>query len=215
MVKREKYLQAARRKTVTNHLFLCAFFIHDFYSGFCGVNMTIEFKEFPKMARWSRDIVITEKIDGSNASIYIGPNGEFLTGSRTRWITPEDDNFGFSKWAHENKEELLQLGEGVHFGEWWGAGIQRKYNIGEKRFSLFNTHRWDESRPSCCHVVPVLYQGPNDAGVIESVINALALTGSIAAPGFMNPEGVVLFHVAGQVGFKKTIHKDESPKSMV
>ena len=173
----------------------------------------VEFKEFPKMARWSRDIVITEKIDGTNASIYIGDNGEFLTGSRTRWITPDDDNFGFSRWAHENREELLKLGAGTHFGEWWGQGIQRKYGLTEKRFSLFNTHRWGDDRPACCHVVPVLYAGPNDSGVIESIISALAEHGSRAAPGFMNPEGVVLFHIAGQVGFKKTIHKDEAPKS--
>ena len=95
---------------------------------------TIDFKEFPKMARWSREVIITEKIDGSNASIYIGENDEFLTGSRTRWINPDDDNFGFSRWAHENKEELLKLGSGIHFGEWWGCGIQRKYGLSEKRF---------------------------------------------------------------------------------
>jgi hypothetical protein len=38
--------------------------------------------------------------------------------------------------------------------------------------------------------------------------------GSMAAPGFMKPEGVVVFHVAGNVGFKKTIEDDESPKSL-
>jgi hypothetical protein len=36
--------------------------------------------------------------------------------------------------------------------------------------------------------------------------------GSKAAPGFMKPEGIVVFHVAGNVGFKKTIEKDEEPK---
>ncbi len=175
--------------------------------------MSTEFKEFPKMARWSRDIVITEKLDGTNASIYIGEDGEFLTGSRTRWITPDDDNFGFSRWAHENREDLLKLGAGLHFGEWWGQGIQRKYNINEKRFSLFNTHRWADERPSCCHVVPVLYKGPNYPRAIEDVIHILKEQGSFAAPGFMNPEGAVLFHVAAGIGFKKTLEKDEVPKS--
>jgi len=28
----------------------------------------------------------------------------------------------------------------------------------------------------------------------------------------MNPEGVVVYHVAGNVGFKKTIDNDEQPK---
>jgi hypothetical protein len=31
-----------------------------------------EFREFSKMARLSREIIITEKIDGTNAQIFIG-----------------------------------------------------------------------------------------------------------------------------------------------
>ena len=31
----------------------------------------IQFKEFPKMPRLSREMIITEKIDGTNASIFI------------------------------------------------------------------------------------------------------------------------------------------------
>ena len=173
-----------------------------------------EFINFPKMARWSRDVVITEKLDGTNAQVFIGENGEFMTGSRTRWITPDDDNYGFSKWAHEHKDELMLLGPGRHFGEWWGQGIQRKYGLNEKRFSLFNTSRWADERPACCHVVPVLYQGMMRGGLMDSVIEELAESGSKAAPGFMDAEGVVLFHVAAGVGFKKTIKKDEVPKGM-
>ena len=64
-----------------------------------------EFKEFPKIPRLHRFCVITEKIDGTNASITITAEGEFLIGSRNRWITPEDDNHGFARWAAANKEE--------------------------------------------------------------------------------------------------------------
>lgn len=172
-----------------------------------------DFIEFAKMPRLSREVVVTEKIDGTNACIFIGDNGEFLTGSRTRWITPQDDNFGFSAWAHQNKEELLQLGPGRHFGEWWGQGIQRKYNQDRKRFSLFNAKRWADSRPACCDVVPVLWSGIFSTTKIDEIIIDLKLTGSVAAPGFMNPEGVVIYHIAGNVAFKKTIEKDEEPKS--
>ena len=56
------------------------------------------FLEFPKMARYSREVIVTEKIDGTNAQILITEDGLFFTGSRTRWITPENDNFGFSRW---------------------------------------------------------------------------------------------------------------------
>jgi len=38
-------------------------------------------------------------------------------------------------------------------------------------------------------------------------------TGSVASPGFMRPEGVVVYHVAANMYFKKTIEKDEEPKS--
>ena len=52
--------------------------------------MNIPFVEFPKMPRLSREIIITEKIDGTNASVTITEDGQFLTGSRTRWITPDN-----------------------------------------------------------------------------------------------------------------------------
>lgn len=172
------------------------------------------FVEFPKMPRLSREIVVTEKIDGSNAQVHITDDGRILAGSRSRWITPEADHFGFAAWVNANKVALLELGPGSHFGEWWGAGIQRHYGQPEKRFSLFNVDRWSESRPTCCDVVPVLYRGNFCTIAIDDCLNRLRGLGSMAAPGFMNPEGVVVYHIAGRVGFKKTLHKDELPKGM-
>jgi len=174
-----------------------------------------EFKPFPKIARLSREIFITEKIDGTNASIFIGENGEFLTGSRTRWITPKDDNYGFSKWAHEHKDELMSLGVGHHFGEWWGQGIQRNYGLDKKVFSLFNVFLWADNHPKCCLVVPTLYRGIFDTKEIEKSIECLKNSGSFAVPGFMRPEGVVIWHTAAGIYFKKTIEKDEERKSNI
>ena len=77
-----------------------------------------EFKEWPKIPRLSKEMVVTEKIDGTNGVIYIpeipGEAGDrpFLVGSRSQWITPEKDNAGFAKWAYENSEALLELGPG-------------------------------------------------------------------------------------------------------
>ncbi len=176
----------------------------------------LPFIEFPKIARLSRECIITEKIDGTNASITITENGDFLCGSRTQWITPEKDNYGFAKWAHENKTELLKLGIGTHFGEWWGSGCQRGYGLtkGEKRFSLFNTSRWQkETLPTCCFVVPIIYQGEFTTSACDSAILRLKQEGSLASPGFMNPEGIVCFHTAARIMFKKTLLKDEKPKS--
>ena len=172
----------------------------------------MDFKKFPKIPRLSRECIITEKIDGTNAQIYIGKDGGFLVGSRKRWITPEDDNYGFAKWAYENKDELLKLGIGHHFGEWWGEGIQREYGLDEKRFSLFNISRWLKERPECCHVVPVLYQGIFDTTNIRFTLENLEKNGSVASIGFNNPEGIIIFHVASKYMFKKTIKKDERNK---
>ncbi len=187
----------------------------------------IKFLPFPKIARLTRECVITEKIDGTNAQIYITDDGQVLTGSRNKWIQPGDDNAGFAHWANQNKDELMTLGPGQHFGEWWGSGIQRGYNLpkGEKRFSLFNTIRWvmpgqpktekQEVVPPCCCVVPELWRGSFFTDCIQNVLDDLRLGGSVAYPGFMNPEGIVIFHVAAQIAFKKTIDKDEQPKGFV
>jgi len=173
----------------------------------------LEFKEFPKMARLSREAIITEKIDGTNAQVTITEDGQMFFGSRTRWLSEEADNFGFWKWGNENREELKKLGPGTHFGEWWGCGIQRGYGLKEKRFSLFNP-RWmdDALRPRCAYVVPILCRGIFSTSAVDSTLEILAINGSYAAPGFMKPEGVVVYHKESGVGFKKTIEKDEVPK---
>lgn len=173
----------------------------------------IKFSEFPSIPRLSKPMVVTEKIDGTNACVYVSDDGlELRAASRTRWITPSDDNYGFAKWVEKNREELLTLGPGYHFGEWWGGGCQRGYGLlkGEKRFSLFNVHRWRESRPACCHLVPVLYEGQFETEAVDNALAWLKVNGSLAAPGFMNPEGVVVFHTASRSLFKKTF--DDSHK---
>ena len=166
----------------------------------------------------SREIYVLEKIDGTNASVYIDDTGLMLAGSRTRWITPEDDNYGFAKWVKENEVCLAELGPGHHFGEWWGRGIGRNYSQTNRIFSLFNVHRWEDvyNRPACCSVVPVLYRGPmEEFGVLKGIKQALKQLqeqGSVAAPGFMNPEGIIIYHTQSNTMFKKTLKDDEKPK---
>jgi hypothetical protein len=210
-----------------------------------------EFHAFPKMGRLSRECVLSEKIDGTNAQVlitlrppigtpvegYVAATEKVLiyAGSRNRWLQLGDDNYGFAKWVAEHAEELATLPVGRHFGEWWGSGIQRGYGLqkGEKRLSLFNTERFhlhgEPARrtptgdprifnetielPPCVGLVPVLYRGTFDTYEVERCVDHLALDGSAAAPGFMDPEGVIVWHTAAQVGFKKTIHNDDKPKS--
>lgn len=224
-----------------------------------------EFREFPKIPRLNRDIVITEKIDGINGQILVLERGMFLqeraedlgsydnsevewedllvqngaipayinggnkqethvlfVGSRNRWLQCGKDNFGFWQWVSENANELCKLGHGRHFGEWWGLGIQRGYELKEKRFSLFNTTRWKDNPdlPKCIHVVPVLYQGEweylyeqGGRGMAPmKCIDDLSRDGSKASPGFMDPEGIVVFHSHSGQLFKATCKNDEKPK---
>ncbi len=170
-----------------------------------------EFQAFNKIPRLKRGCVITEKIDGTNAQIYFTDEGQMFVGSRNRWITPEDDNYGFARWVHENEAELRKLGPGRHFGEWWGAGIQRRYDLTEKRFSLFNVGRWSAPGivlPSCVSLVPVLHNGEFSTNAVDAAMDLLRTRGSVASPGFMNPEGVVVFHVASQSVYKVTLGDD-------
>lgn len=208
------------------------------------------FTPFPKISRLFRPVVITEKIDGTNSAVVVsetspynygdeeivGPgivintDGHKLDGwqpvyvyaqSRKNVISPEQDNFGFAKWVREHARELAEgLGVGVHFGEWWGSGIQRRYGLDHKRFSLFNTARWNDGynddgtrRPDCCHVVPVLLELETfNLHDVRTALDDLAVLGSSAAPGFMDAEGVVVYHKAGNLLFKATIKGDDKGK---
>lgn len=201
----------------------------------------MEFTPFPKIPRIARNIVITEKIDGTNAQVLIVPKAEMtenlnifvlatmdddyfmLAGSRNRFVTTIEDNAGFAKWVKNNYIELFKLGPGQHFGEWWGAGIQRGYGLKEKRFSLFNAGRWQDAYlamlaghenafPKCCHVVPILGLHTFDVGYIDQTMATLKETGSVAAPGYMNPEGIIIYHTQSKQMYKKTFEMDDTGK---
>lgn len=177
----------------------------------------IKFAEFRKIARLNRNCVITEKIDGTNAQVYIADDGVTMhIGSRSRWLDAKNDNHGFYAWADAHREDLLKLGPGRHYGEWWGQGIQRKYGQTTKHFSLFNPNKWNSvTLPANINVVPVLYDGPFTTDAVTKVVEVLREHGSFAAPGFMDPEGVVVYHTHANQYFKVTLENDELPKSQV
>lgn len=180
----------------------------------------MDFIGFPKLYRFNGPVIVTEKIDGTNGQLKITETGEFFVGSRTRWITPENDNHGFARWAYENKADLMELlGIGTHFGEWMGNGIQRGYGLKEKRFYLFNTSRWnnpellDIFKTINVYVVPVLWQGDFDTWSFHTRLTELKVSGSVAIPGYMNPEGIVIYDTRSGVGFKKTFDYDDTGKN--
>ncbi|MFE0326313.1 RNA ligase family protein [Streptomyces sp. NPDC058960] len=214
-----------------------------------------EFTPWPKTARPFRDVVVTEKLDGTNAGIHITavPHDEpgeitvypgewtspVVSGtryvvsaqSRKRIITPgkTTDNFGFAGWVYDNAADLVRiLGEGLHFGEWWGRGIQRGYGLDDKVFSLFNTERWfktgEDGLDSMStraelsalagqiRAVPVLYMGTFSESAIDNALLHLKDCGSVAAPGFMNPEGICVYHTQTRSVFKVTLDNNDAGK---
>ena len=153
----------------------------------------IEFKEWPKIPRGGKRLItVTEKMDGTNACIIIKEGVVVGAQSRKRLITPEDDNYGFAGWVDRNKEELATLGDGYHYGEWTGLGIQKNpHNLENKTFFMFNTHRWfvNPNLPSICMVVPVLYHGTYYENMIEDImLNLKEEAGCV-----YTPEGIVAY----------------------
>jgi len=191
------------------------------------MNDELKFEEFAKISRLKRDCTITEKIDGTNAQLLFDADGNMLTGSRKREIFPEGtegkpkgcDNYGFSRWARDNRDELFAfLGEGRHFGELCGGSIQRGYGTTKRHFMLFNTSRFNscDIPPSLIEaglgVVPVLFLGVFTTDAVDATMNALQVNGSHFMPGFMNPEGVVIYHHALRSYFKVTYEHDGTGK---
>lgn len=170
-----------------------------------------EFIAYSKIPRLTRDCIITEKIDGTNAQIYIKDGLLQGIGSKNRWITQEKDNFGFAAWVKQHEQELLKLGDGRHYGEWWGLGIQRGYGLFERRFSIFKPPKHGVL-PSCVSLVPVIKEGIFSEKLVLDALQQLISMGSLAAPGYLNPEGIVIWHKASGQLFKKTIEHDEEAK---
>lgn len=210
--------------------------------------MAIEFKQYGKTARLFRDVVITEKIDGTNSAVII-ERAEALSGfkrlfakpdpfilasvyhegvsynvaaqSRNRLIIPgkTTDNYGFARWVQENSEMLVRhLGEGRHYGEWWGQGIARKYGMNRKAFSLFNTYRYGDLvvgelvGDAYLTVVPVLYEGEFSEDMVMEQLRNLRDLGSEAAGGFRKPEGICIFHEQSKQVFKVTLDNQDKGK---
>lgn len=181
------------------------------------------YPKFHSIPRRYRDITITEKIDGTNGLIRIFHDGvrwQVFAGSRNHWLNAEDktkDNFGFALWVADNKKTLIDdLGEGDHYGEWWGSGIQRSYGLinGRKIFSLFNTNRWNGETElnfttPFLSVVPVIKENVinNDVNIQEA-LNILKMFGSYANSGFMDPEGIVIWDHQAKIYQKITLNDD-------
>lgn len=160
----------------------------------------MEFQAWPKIPRHvGFNVIISEKIDGTNACINVGEDLKIQSvQSRTRLIDVHNDNFGFANWVEANKEVLESfLGEGRHYGEWAGPGIQSNpLKLTQKTFFLFNTHRW-EDKSRILHpqvsVVPCLYIGTYYEGLFGDVMDKLYKKCYLHQNDEMEPEGIIIY----------------------
>lgn len=167
--------------------------------------MTPKFESFPDIKKFGTAVLyITQKIHGSNAQIYIFQQEDgsldLACGSRSQWIAPGKDNFGFAEMVYAHKQEFIdKLGPGRHYGEWAGPGINSGEGLKTKTLVLFDHWKYPSERPLPPNtvIVPVLYAGGFDLGKIQEVTDDLKKNGSKLVTGFMRPEGIVL-NIKGQ-----------------
>jgi hypothetical protein len=175
----------------------------------------ITFTAWPKISHLYRPVLITEKIDGTNAAIGVKPDGRVYAQSRKRVITPEQDNHGFARFVAENEDEIRELlGEGLHFGEWYGPGIGKRYSLSGKQlkqFALFNVKRWaNEPLPTGITTVPLLYDRTFDDSIVQLCLDDLRNQGSRS--GASRAEGLIVYFTQSNTSFKVTLENDEMSK---
>jgi len=90
------------------------------------------------------------KLHGTNAGILIKRNGEIKAMSRSKFITPGEDNVGFAAWVEKTKDDWVNLHshilkdydkDSIIFGEWCGPGVNKGcavHKIPEKHFAIFS-----------------------------------------------------------------------------
>lgn len=188
----------------------------------------MEFKSFPDVKQIGKAaITITQKLHGTNAQIVVTriypeadlisteetvPKYEVRAGSRNRWLTVDDDNFGFAKYVEENKQSIIELlGEGTWYGEWVGPGINSSEGLKEKTFAIFNIARIeDKPLPPRMIGVPLLYKGEFSSEAIQEAFDTLREKGSALVPGYMSPEGIVVHLLGTDLRFKKVFKAEET-----
>ncbi len=175
----------------------------------------VEFKEWPKIPRGGggETITITEKIDGTNACIIVSEGLVIGAQSRTQLLCERElyivegfigevgkwenrsDNYGFADYVRNNENELSKLGDGYHYGEWAGPGIQKNHhNLEKKTLFLFNSDRWRDGRqerPAGVECVPVIYEGEWGPHIIENTMKELWDTAKYKG---YHPEGIVIWY---------------------
>lgn len=160
-------------------------------------------------------IVITEKIDCSNASFTLDENGELQVFSRNVQLDESNNLNGFFQWVHENIKIDEIIPDYIYFGEWLGTPHKVSYLGYEKQFFLFDVYSKSDSiylpfravkseaRWVGLNLVPVFYEGEFVSFEhLESYVGKTALNGKIGE--LSSGEGIVVKNYDKQ-GFAKMV----------
>ena len=118
--------------------------------GFHSVRKTLQ--KYPELMRGRATITYRPKVKlhGTNAGVQVRTGDTVIAQSRTRYITPGDDNAGFAAWVKANQMRFLRCRRGrdfIVFGEWCGPGIMKGTgvnNLSQPVFAIFGLRFLDD-----------------------------------------------------------------------
>lgn len=101
------------------------------------------------------------KLHGTNAAIQFHAGGTVVAQSRSRIITPEDDNMGFATWVSE--QTWTTPGSCTVFGEWFGRGIMKGTSasaVDGRHFAAFGVYLHETEKWLCApEAIQEVYPG--------------------------------------------------------
>lgn len=152
------------------------------------------YQNYPDVLEIGEEVVVTEKIHGSNAR-YLYDNGTMYLGSRRRWLKPDTINI----WSRalDAVPEIIEWCRAhpgvVLYGEVFGAVQSLRYGLGDKvdfrAFAACDHGKW-HTNLSGVPSVPVVYAGPFHPEKIFPLAETDSIVGS--APAGHMKEGLVI-----------------------
>lgn len=200
--------------------------------------MTFEFQEFDKIARWRRELIITEKLDGTNGQIawfqvttaegdaayadkwclrvmhgIHGPMALYA-GSRNRWLAPE------------GTPEHAKGCDNFAFAQFVAKNAEALYELGPGRhygewygLGIQRNYGLTEKRFALFNTSRWADKRPPCCEVVsvlpslpDAAMDLLSRCGSQHVSGFAKPEGIVIYHTASRTCYKQTFEKDAEGK---
>jgi len=157
----------------------------------------VEFVKWRSIKRPEKNtIIITEKMDGTNGCIIIKDGIIIGVQSRTKLLSIDDDNYGFFAWCAEHAAHIIDvLGDGRHYGEFCGPGINKnRHDLGQRAFFIFNTFVYP-TIPESAYIkkIDLIYTGKYSDLEIRKASFYINLRGMRF--GYC-PEGFVVFYEA-------------------